>query len=279
MTLQALDENPDTWGSVLNVSALELLEDAIAGTASPDVTVGNVALNEDAGADNDPHYRMMIINIIGSPGAARQVTCPPTSKPYLVVNSTTGGQTITFKTTAGTGVVVPVGNAYWLYCDGTNIEPASVSNAGTADLATDSLDSQLLDGIASTAFGQLAVAGIWTKGQVVQAVTKTVNGAGPYTIDINATNSNAFYHLTTQNFTLTAPTGATVGQRFSFIVEQGAGAPHAISFAASTFQFAGGVAPSLSTTLGDVDYLGFEYTTTSAGNRWIGSIIKALGDV
>lgn len=279
MTLQALDENPDTWGTVLNVSALELLEDAIAGSASADVTSGNVALNEDAGADNAPHYRMMIIDINGAPGAARSVTCPATSQVYLVANNTTGGQTITFKTTAGTGVTIPASKAIWCYCDGTNILDAESKNSATTDLATDSLDSQLLNGLASSAFGRLAVASTWTKGQVVQRVSKTVNGAGPYTLDLNMADSNTFYHLTTQNFTLTAPTNATIGQSFSLIVEQGAGGPHTISFPASTYQFESGTAPTLSTTLGDVDYLSFEYYASSAGNRWIGAIIKDVSDV
>lgn len=279
MTLQALDENPDTWGSVLNVSALELLEDSIAGTATADVTSADVALNEDIGADNDPHYRMMIIDIIGAPGTAKSVTCPAISQVYLVANNTTGGQIITFKTTAGAGVAITASTAAWVYCDGTDIKVSSVDNAATADLATDSLDAQLLDGFDSALFAQLGLNQTWTKGQVVQSVSETVNGTGPWTIDIDVADSNAFYHLTTENFTLTAPTGGVIGQRFSLVVEQGSPGSHTIAWSSNTFQFVDGVAPTLSTVIGDVDYLGFELYPSSAGNRWVGSILKAVSDV
>ena len=284
MTLQELNENPDSWGSVLNVSALELLEDAIAGTGNAEVTSGNVALDDTAGGPSDaaspPSQRWMIINITGSPGAPREVTTPPRSKIYLVVNNTTGGQTITFKTTSGAGVEIPAASAVWVYCDTTDILASTVETAINATLAATATNALSLGGILAADYGPLDVPNIWTKAQATeQKGDLLVAGGGPYTLDIDADLSNSFYHLTTQTFTLTAPTNGDPGNRFSLIIEQGGGGGHTINYVSNTFQFAGGVGPTLSTVVGEIDYFAFELTTTSVGDRWIGGLIKDVSDV
>ena len=82
------------------------------------------------------------------------------------------------------------------------------------------------------------------------------------------------------NLDLAAPTNATNGQVFTLAIEQGGGGPHTIGFAASTFQFANGVAPTLSTVAGEADYLAFEYVANlSGGARWWGSQLKTMADV
>lgn len=285
MTLQALNENVDTWGNVLNVSALELLEDAIAGTANVSVTTGDQTLDDTAGGPSAegpspvPSARFMILNITGTPGANRNVIVPTRSKVYLAVNNTTGGFDITVKTVAGTGPTIAAGEGQWVFCDGTDVLAASAATATLASTATTASDADALVGVAGANYARKETAQTFTKGQVVQRTALTLSGGN---LNINCANSNAFYHLTTGALNLTAPTNATTGQQFSLIIEQGAGAPHAISFQANTFMFAGGVAPTLSTTFGAIDYLAFEYVTglsALGGSRWIGSIIKDVSTV
>lgn len=274
LTLQDLDENPDTWGTVLNVSGLETLEDAIAGTAAVDVTAaGDYTLDDTSGGPTQSDgARYMILDITGSPGAARNVIVPTRSKVYLAANS--ADDVVTVKTAAGAGAAIPVGEAYFVYCDGTDIVATTAGNASTATLATTATNATNLGGFAAAGYARLAVANTFTKGQVSTRVAVTLDTGN---LDIDCSLSNSFYHLTTAALTLTAPTNATDGQQFSLIIEQGAGAPHTISFAASTFIWENGTVPALSTTFGDVDYLGFEYVTgLSGGARWVGSIIKGL---
>jgi len=277
MTFQALDENPDTWGSVLNVSALELLEDAISGTATADVTSADVALEEDAGTDNDPHYRMMIIGIVGTPGSAKNVTCPAISQVYLVANTTTGGQTITFKTTAGTGVTIPADTAIWCYCDGTDIVGAAVDLASNATLAATATNALAVGGDDESVIARLDAQQTWAAGQVVErALIVEDTGSVTPTIDV----SNSFYALWDGNYQLAAPSGLPQnGQVFTIVIQQGAsGGPYTISFAASTYAFENATAPVLSLGANDIDYLGFEYCTNLVGGaRWIGSILKGIG--
>lgn len=286
ITLQELDDNPDTWGTILNDSTIQLIESAFF-TTTVDVTAADVTLDTTQGGDAAEHYRYGIIDIQGTSLATpRNVNLPPdvkntafVKKSWLVINNTTGGQTITFKTTTGAGVTIPAGEGQFCFCDGTDILAASAATAAVATQATSASDSDALIGVAGADFAQKPVAQTFTAGQVVQREAVTLSGGD---LDIDCSVSNAFYHLTTAGFNLTAPTNATTGQQFSLVIEQGVGAPHAISFQAGTFMFEGGTAPVLSTTFGSIDYMAFEYVTGLSdlgGNRWVGSIIKDMSTV
>lgn len=281
LTKQDLDENPDTWGTVLNVSALQLLEDAIAGTAAVTlIDTSDYTLDATAGGPSAADSaRYMIIDVVGSPGGSTNIVVPTVSKLYLAANNTGDSSDIVVKTAAGTGATIPAGTAYFVYCDGTDVLATDAGNAATATTATTATNATQLGGIAAASYARLNLAQNFTQGQNTTRVALTLDGGN---VNVDCSDSNAFYHLTTAAFNLTAPTNATNGQQFSLIVEQGTGAPHAISFQASTFMFAGGVAPVLSTTFGAIDYLAFEYVTGLSdlgGNRWVGSIIKDVSTV
>jgi hypothetical protein len=65
-----------------------------------------------------------VIVLTGVLGSNQAVVFPTDLREWLVINSTTGAFTLTCKTAAGTGVVVPNGggsNAVQIYGDGTNI--------------------------------------------------------------------------------------------------------------------------------------------------------------
>ena len=281
MTLQDLNDNPDTWGDVLNNSVLELLEDSF-DTTTIDVTSADGTLDATVGGDVASHYRYGIINITGTALAVpRNVNVPVDSfanfpqKMWLVVNNTTGGQVITFKTTTGAGVAIPAATAQFCYCDGTDILGTNAETATLAATATSAVDADALGGIAAANYVQNASANTWTAGQVTQRLTMADDLAGTITADIAL--SNTFFHEMTGGENLAAPLNPTNGAQFSLVVEQGTGAPHTLTFQASTFVWESGVAPTLSTGVGDVDYLAFEYVTNTAfGNRWIGSILKGV---
>ncbi|MHC4312616.1 MAG: hypothetical protein ACYSW3_09160 [Planctomycetota bacterium] len=283
LTLQATNDNPDLWGEVLNDSVIKLIESSF-DTTTVDVTTGDVTLADTQGSDTATHYRYGILNVIGAPGIARNVNLPVDikngtllKKAWLVVDNTTGGDTITFKTATGAGVALTANEAVWCYCDGTDIKGtyvASAGNAATADLATDSLDAQLFDGLDSLVFGQLDVRNTWTKGQVVARLTATesVN-----IVTCNIDLSNSFYMEWAGNWQLGVPGGTPVnGDQFSIVIQQAAGAPHTISFATTTYIWEGGTAPALSTVAGQVDYLAFEYCSdiTGGGGQWIGTVMN-----
>lgn len=108
------------WGGTVNNGLTELVDAAIAGTATVDVTSGNVTLTVANGGDDQA--RKMVLNITGSPGAARDVIVPSTSKIYFVANAC--GQTATVKVSGQTGVAVPNGASMVLRVDGTDVVQA-----------------------------------------------------------------------------------------------------------------------------------------------------------
>jgi len=93
----------------------------------------NAILNKSvAGAANvtlDPNGEAAypIINLTGALTGNINVIVPASSRQWIVANNTSGGFTVTFKTAAGTGIVVPQGTAMVLYCDGTNVQNATSS--------------------------------------------------------------------------------------------------------------------------------------------------------
>jgi hypothetical protein len=102
--------------------------------------------------------RNMFITLTGTLSAARNVICPSVSKMYVVTNSTTGSQTITFKTSAGTGIAVANGQRRVLYCDGVNVLDATTSVTSLIfDAGTVSAPSIAFAGSANTGFWRPAV--------------------------------------------------------------------------------------------------------------------------
>lgn len=84
--------------------------------------------------------RSRVILLQGVLGSNQTVEFPTQLREWLIINSTTGAFTLTCKTAAGTGVVVPNGggsNATQIYCDGTNIyysaAPTSISVSQAGD--------------------------------------------------------------------------------------------------------------------------------------------------
>lgn len=61
------------------------------------------------------------IEFIGNLSANRSVVFPTVARSYIVFANTTGGQTTTVKTSAGTGVAFNDGQRCFIECDGVNI--------------------------------------------------------------------------------------------------------------------------------------------------------------
>jgi hypothetical protein len=124
---------------VANDGLTELVDAAIAGTATVAMTDANYTLTFADGATDEA--RKMFVVLTGALTATRNVVCPSVSKLYFVANTTTGDQDIVFKTNAGTGITVPNGEAIVLYCDGTNVVNAityfDTLDVGTLDVLTD----------------------------------------------------------------------------------------------------------------------------------------------
>jgi hypothetical protein len=81
-------------------------------------------------------------NLTGTLTGNRSIIVPATVQQYWITNATSGAYTLIVKTASGTGITVPQGYAYILYCNGTDVvvgqttagglaTPVSIANGGT----------------------------------------------------------------------------------------------------------------------------------------------------
>lgn len=122
LELPVTGELVGTWGDQVNIGITELVDAAIAGTSTVSMPDSNYTLTVDSGLPDQA--RRMFVVLTGALTAQRNVICPSVSKLYFVANTTTGSQSVVFKTLAGTGITVPNGKAMVLYCNGTNVVDA-----------------------------------------------------------------------------------------------------------------------------------------------------------
>jgi|TARA_R100001463_G_scaffold6608_1_gene21520 hypothetical protein len=124
LELMATGENAGTWGTKTNAN-LNLIQQSVAGYQAIDVASGDVTLAmTDATISN---ARNATLKFTGTLAANRTVTLPDSiEKVFNVIDGTDhAGNTLTFKTASGTGVLLCEGNCYVVYSDGTNIVSAN----------------------------------------------------------------------------------------------------------------------------------------------------------
>lgn len=115
--LPTTGELSGTWGDVVNASITELVEDAIAGAATADVTSGDWTLTTTgSGAANQARSAILIPT--GTPGTSRNITAPSSSKAYIVENKSDGA--VVVKGAATTGATVAAGTTALVAWDGSD---------------------------------------------------------------------------------------------------------------------------------------------------------------
>lgn len=162
-------EQTGTWGNTTNTNLGTLVDQAVAGTATIDVTAGNVTLTALNGASDQS--RQAILKIIGTPDAARNVIAPESSKWYLISNEC--GQTVTLKGASTTGYAIADGETLLMFWTGTDFAPGSSTALGYTPVnkAGDTMTGNLiLNAAPSTTLGAA------TKGYVDDAVSGAVGG-------------------------------------------------------------------------------------------------------
>lgn len=107
-----------TWGTVVNVSITDLLDSAIAGTATLSTDV-NVTLSTTNGAANQA--REAILLCTGARTSIKTITAPAQSKIYIVINATSGGYAVKIVGSGPTtGVTIPNGEKVLVAWNGSD---------------------------------------------------------------------------------------------------------------------------------------------------------------
>jgi microcystin-dependent protein len=149
-------EQAGVWGNTTNNNMGDLLEQAIAGRTTLNVTSGNITLTSLNGIVDQA--RSAVLAVTGTPGVTRVLTIPNVQKSYTVINQTTN--TVQVKTASGAAFNCPPSTTSLVSCDGLNgvqgsgiastVSPAftGVPTAPTAAAGTNTTQ------IATTAFVQ-----------------------------------------------------------------------------------------------------------------------------
>ena len=271
-------DNPNSWGTVLNDGALNLIDDAI-GAYTP-VTIGaNAVVTLTANDGTSDTARSAFIEIVGSVGGAHDtitIQIPSSiSKSYVINNKVSANTTATDvvkiqNAGVGSGYTVPFGSIGLVITNGTSVFPTNTAGLGfgtaaNADIgvcATNVADVSLGDlryvrtSVTSSIVGanlnikqgQLIVG---TSSRAYNPIT-TVTDATSIAIDFS--KGNNFLVTIGGNRTLELPTNCTAGQTGQIhIIQDGTGSR---TLAYNTaWQFVSAAVPTLSTGASDVDIL------------------------
>ena len=218
LELMVTGENAGTWGDITNTN-LVILQQAIAGyqsvavnaTTGLTLTFTNAAVSDGKNA---------VLQLTGTPTTNINVNVPDgIEKTYVVNNQITHGtNTVTFKTTSGTGIKLAQGNRYVLYADGTNVSLANMEQVWRAVSTTATIQpgSAILANTASGSFTITLPASPAT-GDIVSFVDAGYTfDTNPLTVGRNSSNiantsTNLVVNTEGAGFTLVYSGDATVG--------------------------------------------------------------------
>jgi hypothetical protein len=116
--LMATGENNTTWGNVTNLNLGTALEEAITGSDSVSFSGSDVTITL-TDSNSSQAARNLRLTLTGTTGGARNLVVPSVEKVYIVSNGC--ADTVTVKTSAGSGVAIPAGKTMWVFSDGTNV--------------------------------------------------------------------------------------------------------------------------------------------------------------
>ena len=106
------------WGDTTNTNLGTAIEQAITGTGDVTFTSADVTLTL-ANTNNAQTARNLRLVLIGTSGGARQLIVPTIEKQYIIKNEL--ADTVTVKTSLGTGVAVPSGKTMVVFTDGSDV--------------------------------------------------------------------------------------------------------------------------------------------------------------
>lgn len=248
-------EQDGVWGQTTNNNLGLLIEQAIAGVTTVDVTAADVTLTSFNGVTDQA--RSAVIEVNGSNVVTRNVTIPNAPKTYIVRNNTS--QTIGIKTPSGTAYNCLTNTQATVYCDGSNgVFGANITIVPPVPPAYETFVNPLITGIRETAtISATSATGTINFDTLTQAVLYyTSNAGGNWTLNVRGNSG------TTLNSLLSAGQSISI----TFLVTQGSTAYYntavTIDGSSVTPKWQSGIAPS-SGNINSVDIYSYVIVKTA----------------
>jgi hypothetical protein len=206
--LPVTGELQGTWGTTVNDSITELVEDSIAATATASVTSGNWTLST-TGSGSANEARCAILIPTGTPGVSRNVIVPSQSKAYIVINQSDAA--VVLKGSATTGTTIAAGDkavVAWNGSDFVTISSFDIKGVSTISFGTTGLTPNTTTSGAVTVAGTLGAANGGT-GQTSLTLNNVVLGNGTSAVQFVAPGSSG--NVLTSNGTTWASAAVPAG--------------------------------------------------------------------
>ena len=208
-------EQSNTWGNTTNTNIGTAIEQAITGLSNPVFTTDatlTLTLTDLLGpALQVPRALVLNVTSVGNLTVTREMVVPTIEKQYLVQNNTSGGQSITVKTAAGTGITVPNGKKAHLFVDGVNVVDA-VTHFSSLTLSTALPVTSGGTGVTNPSLVQgtgITVSGTWPNQTVSSSTTGDVVGPASATDSALAAFDGTTGKLLKQAATVSVAQGGT----------------------------------------------------------------------
>lgn len=278
LALPTQGELTGSWGDTVNDSITSMIEEAIAGMATINTWTTNAHTLTTANGSTD-ESRAAILYLTDTTtdlGGAGQLIVPAVTKVYVVNNDT--GQTITVKTSGGSGVAISDGYTNTIYCDGTDVLPtsslfvtATTSTEGVIELATQAEVTAGTDAQRAVTPDTLnGYAGTLTSLSELEAVqfTEAVAQLTGTTVSIDCSTGNYFYITLTGATTFSFTNVPSTGSAYSCMLEvtQDGSSAYALTYPAAVL-WAGGTQPT-DPAISEVDLI--RLVTRDGGTTWYG---------
>lgn len=261
LKIELLADASTNWGVPTNNNFQWAFEESITGMGSAvfpsDANLTTFASSySDSNTSQQQRNLVIVVTSSVSLSTTREFIVPTIEKQYIIVNNTTGGQSITVKTSAGSGVTIPNGVRAHVFVDGTNVVQM-VNWFNAPILASPSMTDMT------------ATRATFTGNAQTTPVVVTYAAS----ITVNCQLSNVFTTTLTGNITTTTISNPQDGQTINWFLTQDAGGSKTIAWPAN-FRWPAGATTALTTTGNAVDLLTATYRTTP--NAWYATLLRAF---
>ena len=296
-------EQSGTWGDTVNTNS-DILDRALNGVLTLALSGASSTLTTTDGTLSNGQYKLIIFS--GTPSGTHTLTVAPNNAQKIYFLYNTSSETIIISQGSGSTVTLPSGESDVVYCDGGGASaavvdlsanfnvslhlevennlgdlqsaPAAIVNLGinatAAELNYSDLDQPL--GISSAskvvtadANGDVSLSEELKAKSYNETFATAASSSGVLTIDCET--GNVFQSTLTENVTtLTLSNPPATGTSYAFTLKLVQDSTARTFAWPASVNWAGGTAPTLSSTSGAVDI--FTMYTTDGGTNWYGFI-------